>query len=73
MRVGDLAGVAFLGGNHGIGRNSGGSDHGNAQESRGAGDRLFEGERRRGDVQLAPVAGKLFCNRPLFITVVQRR
>lgn len=60
--VDDLGGLALRGGggSRGVGRVGGGGDHGNAQEPRGACDRLLGGNRRRRDVQHAPVAGESF-------------
>lgn len=56
---GDHGGLVLRGGSRGIGWPSGGGDLGDAQEPRGARDRLLEGKRGRGDVLLAPVAGKI--------------
>ena len=54
-----LSRLALRGGSCGIGGPGGGGDHGDAKEPGGARDRLLGGERRRADVQHAPVAGKV--------------
>lgn len=56
--MGDLAGLGLRGGSRGVGWPGGGGYHGDAQEPRGARDRLLERERGRADVQHAPVAGE---------------